>query len=46
VFGNREVWVEQKRYPFFAPARKLMRRQITKRMNSTWDEALRPLTRD
>lgn len=45
VYGNRSVWVKQDRYPFLAPARKAMRRQITARMDQTWERALEPYTR-
>lgn len=42
VFGQ-DVFVEQKRYPFLRPALTALRRQITKRMEAAWDEALKPL---
>jgi hypothetical protein len=45
VFGNRDVWVEQKRYPFFAPTRKVLRQWINERIDKIWDEALRPFMR-
>jgi hypothetical protein len=44
VFGHwYSATPPQKRFPYYAPALKLMRRQITKRMEKAWDEALRPL---
>lgn len=46
VFGNRNVWADQKRYPFFAPTRKLLRKWINQRMDRIWDEALSPFHRD
>ena len=43
VFGNRKVWVKQKRHPFLAPALAANRRHITKMMESAWQQALEPL---
>lgn len=45
VYGNRENWVPQPRYPFFAPARKLVRKQVKEMMGDTWARALEPYTR-
>lgn len=42
VFGNRSVWVEQARHPVLKIALAADRRQITKRMEATWDRALGP----
>lgn len=45
VFGNKEVWVDEKRFPFLRPALAADRKGITKRMEAAWDEALKPLLR-
>lgn len=42
VFGNSNVWVQQRRYPFLRPALEADRRRITKLMEQTWDRALEP----
>jgi hypothetical protein len=41
VFGT-DVWTNQRRYPFLRPALEADRRNITKRMEATWDRALEP----
>lgn len=43
VFGNTNVWVQQRRYPFLRPTLDVNRRTITKLMDRAWDEALKPL---
>lgn len=45
TWASRKYGNAQKRYPFLAPARKLMRKQITARMDQTWERALEPYTR-
>lgn len=41
VFGG-DTWVQQRRFPFLRPALEADRREITKRMEATWDHALEP----
>jgi hypothetical protein len=40
VFGQKDVWVEQPRFRFLAPALAVDRRAITKQMEQAWDKAL------
>ena len=42
VFGNREVWVSQRRFPMLRPAEQALRKEITRRMNEAYDRTLEP----
>lgn len=42
VFGNRNVWVEQDKHPFLAPARRASLVTTRPQMKKAWDRALAP----
>lgn len=41
VFGNRDVWVEQPRYRFLAPARAKLRLMTARELTEAWERAMR-----
>lgn len=43
VFGNREVWVDQRRFPMLRPAQQALRRRVTEQMNAAYDRVLEPI---
>lgn len=42
VFGNRDVWVTQRRFPMLRPAQQALRKEITRQMNEAYDRVLEP----
>jgi hypothetical protein len=42
LFGNREIWVNQRRFPFLRPALDADRSRIKRLMDETYDRALVP----